>query len=123
MPAKKKVSKKSNVKVSSVKKKLVPEKGTKPVRPKQKQPTSAETKREFPIVGIGTSAGGLDSLVDFFSNMPQDSNMAFIIIQHLDPMRKSNMELYSPEVHKDGGLRNRRWGAYHAKSGILKSPQ
>jgi two-component system CheB/CheR fusion protein len=91
MPAKKKVSKKSRVKKSPAGKKAVPAKSTKPARPKQKQPPAPKTKREFPIVGIGTSAGGLDALIDFFSNMPLDNNMAFIVIQHLDPMRKSNM--------------------------------
>ena len=91
MPTKKKVTKKSREKKSTARKKPVPGKSTKPAQPKQKQQTAAKTKSEFPIVGIGTSAGGLDSLVGFFSNMPQDSNMAFIIIQHLDPMRKSNM--------------------------------
>lgn len=39
----------------------------------------------FPIVGIGASAGGLDALDLFFSNMPVDTGMAFVVIQHLDP--------------------------------------
>ncbi|MDI1322773.1 MAG: chemotaxis protein CheB [Algoriphagus sp.] len=40
---------------------------------------------KFPIVGIGASAGGLEALEQFFSNMPADSGMAFVVIQHLDP--------------------------------------
>jgi len=39
----------------------------------------------FPIVGIGASAGGLEALELFFSNMPVDTGMAFVVIQHLDP--------------------------------------
>ncbi len=39
----------------------------------------------FPIVGIGCSAGGLDALNQFFSNIPKDNGMAFVVIQHLDP--------------------------------------
>ena len=39
----------------------------------------------FPIVGIGASAGGLEALEQFFTNMSNDSGMAFIVIQHLDP--------------------------------------
>ena len=39
----------------------------------------------FPIVGIGASAGGLEALEQFFGAMPKDSGMAFIVIQHLDP--------------------------------------
>lgn len=40
---------------------------------------------QFPIVGIGSSAGGLEALEVFFENMPQKSGMAFVIIQHQDP--------------------------------------
>ena len=45
----------------------------------------------FPIVGIGASAGGLEALELFLGNVPTDSGMAFIIIQHLDPTRKGIM--------------------------------
>ncbi|EIA08468.1 chemotaxis protein CheB [Flavobacterium frigoris] len=40
---------------------------------------------KFPIVGIGASAGGLESFELFFKNLPIDTGMAFVIIQHLDP--------------------------------------
>ncbi len=40
---------------------------------------------EFPIVGIGASAGGLEALEQFFGNMPRETGMAFVVIQHLDP--------------------------------------
>ena len=40
---------------------------------------------DFPVVGIGASAGGLEALEQFFQNMPVDSGMAFVVIQHLDP--------------------------------------
>ena len=43
---------------------------------------------QFPIVGIGASAGGLEALEQFFGNMPVDSGMAFVVIQHLDPNHK-----------------------------------
>ncbi|GJQ64377.1 MAG: chemotaxis protein CheR [Melioribacteraceae bacterium] len=39
----------------------------------------------FPIVGIGTSAGGLETLEQFFGNVPENSGLAFVVIQHLDP--------------------------------------
>ena len=45
----------------------------------------------LPIVGIGASAGGLETLNVFFSIMPTDSNIAFVIIQHLSPNHKSIM--------------------------------
>ena len=43
----------------------------------------------FFYVGIGASAGGLDALQKFLSNVPGKSGMAFIIVQHLDPTHKS----------------------------------
>lgn len=42
-------------------------------------------------VGIGASAGGLEALEVFFRNMPTNSGMAFIVIQHLSPDYKSLM--------------------------------
>jgi len=56
--------------------------------PKTKKAAKA---RSFPIVGIGASAGGLEAFESLFSNMPSDSNIAFIIVQHLDPKHKSIM--------------------------------
>ena len=46
----------------------------------------------FPIVGIGASAGGLAAFEAFFSGMSADTTgpgMAFVLIQHLDPVHKS----------------------------------
>jgi two-component system CheB/CheR fusion protein len=42
----------------------------------------------FPIVGIGASAGGLEALEQFLSNVPENSGMAYVVIQHLDPTQK-----------------------------------
>lgn len=41
------------------------------------------------IVGIGASAGGLDAFKTFFANMPPDSGMPFVLVQHLSPDHKS----------------------------------
>ena len=46
---------------------------------------------DFPVVGIGASAGGLDAIEKIFLNMPHDSGMAFVIIMHFDPTSKSIM--------------------------------
>lgn len=43
---------------------------------------------QFPIVGIGASAGGLEALEQFLTNVPANSGMAFVVIQHLDPSSK-----------------------------------
>jgi two-component system CheB/CheR fusion protein len=45
----------------------------------------------FPIVGLGTSAGGLEALEHFLSHVPKSSGLAFVIVQHLDPTRKGIM--------------------------------
>lgn len=37
---------------------------------------------------MGGSAGGLKSFEQFFSNIPPDTGMAFVLIQHLDPIHK-----------------------------------
>ncbi len=50
-----------------------------------------EVMEQFPIVGIGASAGGLAAFEAFFSGMPAviDPNMAFVLVQHLAPDHKS----------------------------------
>jgi hypothetical protein len=40
---------------------------------------------EFPIVGVGASAGGLEAFTQLLKQLPADSGMAFVLIQHLDP--------------------------------------
>ncbi len=56
-----------------------------------KSKVNPKEKGKFPIVGIGSSAGGLEALKDLFSNMPSDTGMGFVLIQHLDPTHKSTM--------------------------------
>ncbi|HVT82689.1 MAG TPA: chemotaxis protein CheB [Phycisphaerae bacterium] len=43
----------------------------------------------FPVIGIGASAGGLESFVEFFKHLSPDTGMAFVLIQHLPPDRES----------------------------------
>ncbi len=52
---------------------------------------SDEHTYPFYIVGVGASAGGLEALEDFFDNMKQSRNMAFVVVQHLSPDYKSLM--------------------------------
>lgn len=44
---------------------------------------------EFCVVGIGASAGGLEAICELFEAMPVDSNLAFVVVQHLYPTQKS----------------------------------
>lgn len=49
------------------------------------------TATDFPIVGLGASAGGLTAFEVFFSAMPTDTEpgMAFVVVQHLAPNHRS----------------------------------
>jgi len=60
----------------------------KTAKPKE---TASPSALDFPIVGIGASAGGLAAFEAFFSGMPADSEpgMAFVLVQHLAPDHKS----------------------------------
>ncbi|MGK3990135.1 chemotaxis protein CheB [Sorangium sp. So ce136] len=44
------------------------------------------------VVGIGASAGGLEALEHFFDNIPKESGMAFVVVQHLSPDFRSLMD-------------------------------
>jgi two-component system CheB/CheR fusion protein len=62
---------------------------------------------DFPIVGIGASAGGLDAFHAFFDHMPADCDMAFVMVLHLPADRKSMLaEILS------------RWTAMPVKEGV-----
>ena len=43
----------------------------------------------FTVVGIGASAGGLDAFKGFFTAVPNDTDMVFVLVQHLDPTHVS----------------------------------
>ncbi|WP_230717844.1 CheR family methyltransferase [Flavobacterium sp. JAS] len=47
------------------------------------------TRQDFPIVGIGASAGGLEAFKEFIDAIPDNSDMAYVIVQHLHPMHDS----------------------------------
>jgi len=54
------------------------------IKPKKETPV-AHKRIIFPIVGLGASAGGLEALESFLGNMPINTGMSFVVIQHLDP--------------------------------------
>ena len=60
------------------------------VNPEQVEPPPEQYTAEFPIVGIGASAGGLSAFEAFFAAMPEDyPGMAFVLVQHLSRDHKS----------------------------------
>ncbi|MFB8790051.1 MAG: chemotaxis protein CheB [Potamolinea sp.] len=52
---------------------------------KQQDPIEAT----FPIVGVAASAGGLEAFTQLLSHLPNDTGMAFVLIQHLSPDHES----------------------------------
>jgi len=78
----------------------VAESGTKPQShasdsaSEEKERDTARQGKAFsglPVVGMVASAGGLDAFKKFFSAMPPDSGVAFVLIPHLDPTHESLM--------------------------------
>ncbi len=51
--------------------------------------TEVSSGLKFPVIGIGASAGGLEAFEQFFTNIPSDTGMAFVLVTHLDPTHKS----------------------------------
>jgi two-component system, chemotaxis family, CheB/CheR fusion protein len=51
----------------------------------------AQATQKFPIVGIGASAGGLEAFTELLQNLPADTGMAFVLVQHLDPTHESQL--------------------------------
>ncbi|WNJ21100.1 chemotaxis protein CheB [Pontibacter sp. G13] len=62
---------------------------------------SHSQKADFPIVGIGASAGGLKAIEELLAYLPSYTGMSFIIIQHLPRKFKSLMQEI---LSKDSGM-------------------
>jgi len=54
----------------------------------------------FPIVGIGASAGGLEALEQYLGNVSENSGMAYVVVQHLDPTHKGMLPELLQRVSK-----------------------
>ena len=69
---------------------------TEPQLPAPEEPSPSvaqeDVPKEFPIVGIGASAGGLAAIEAFFSGMPTntDPGLAIVLVQHLAPDHDSS---------------------------------
>jgi two-component system CheB/CheR fusion protein len=60
--------------------------------PPASSPVAAPPPAEpLAVVGIGASAGGLKALQAFMEAVPAESGMAYVVIMHLDPERKSRI--------------------------------
>lgn len=65
-------------------------------------------------MGIGASAGGLEAFELFLSNVPEDSGLGFVIIQHLDPTQKGML----PELLQ----RKTKMKVMQATNGMIVEP-
>jgi len=60
--------------------------------PIEAEPAVHQDPTAAPIIGIGASAGGLESLEKLFRALPACTGAAFVVIQHLSPDFKSLMD-------------------------------
>src|SRR5437764_9708842 len=58
-----------------------------------------ERKNDLLIAAVGASAGGIEAFTELVSNLPTDTGMAFVLVQHLDPEHHSMLtELLSKKT-------------------------
>ncbi|MGM9486380.1 chemotaxis protein CheB [Ideonella sp. YS5] len=82
----------------------------------QRDDNSSAHAVDFPIVGIGASAGGLAAMQTLFSALPPEGGgqLAFVLVQHLSPDHKSSLaELLT---------RQTRLPAHEATDGVVVQP-
>ncbi len=60
-----------------------------PNSPKNGDSPSPDRKNDLLIAAIGASAGGIEAFTELVTNLPHDTGMAFVLVQHLDPEHKS----------------------------------
>lgn len=72
------------------------------------------SNNSFYVVGIGASAGGLEALERFFRSMPENVNMSFIVVSHLDPNHISIM----PELIQ----KSTKMKLFQAEDGMVLEP-
>ena len=60
----------------------------------QQNPSETKVTNEFPIVGIGASAGGLEPITKLLENLPVQTGLSFVVIQHLATGQESML----PEI-------------------------
>ncbi len=64
-------------------------KSARAISQKKATPPQKVKTKNFTVVAIGASAGGLEAVSLLLKNLPIDTGMAFIFVQHLSPDHKS----------------------------------
>ena len=62
--------------------------------PKKHDKNLTKSPNLFPVVGVGASAGGLDAFKRLLKAIPEESGIAYVLVQHLDPNHKSSCPKY-----------------------------
>ncbi|MCL4500518.1 MAG: PAS domain-containing protein [Deltaproteobacteria bacterium] len=65
-----------------------------PPPPVPAEEKEAPAERLFPIVGVGASAGGLEAFTQLLENLPLDTGIGFVLVQHMAPRAHSML----PEI-------------------------
>lgn len=65
-------------------------------RPKEERPSGSSSDgaghgQDLLVTAIGASAGGIESFTELLEQLPADSGMAFVLVQHLDPKHESGL--------------------------------
>src|SRR5215467_10250511 len=61
------------------------------ISPETQQAEPSDKTKDFLIVGLGGSAGGIQALQEFFKNVPPQSGIAYVVILHLSPDHDSQL--------------------------------
>jgi chemotaxis response regulator CheB len=72
---------------------------------------------DFPVVGLGASAGGLEALKEFLAATPGDLTAALVVLLHEDPTRASHLTEILAECYQPSGHTNRGRGPATARPG------
>lgn len=57
--------------------------------PHEEAPGPAAAKTPFAVVGMASSAGGLNALSEVLADLPADFPLPIVVVQHLDPRHRS----------------------------------
>ncbi len=98
-------------------------KETKVSKTSKTKKSTVKVKTFLSVVGIGASAGGLEALEIFFKNLPANTGMAFVVIQHLDPDHKGLSARIASARYPDEGFTGNRSVKNKAKHRICNSSQ
>jgi two-component system, chemotaxis family, CheB/CheR fusion protein len=62
-----------------------------PKQSKSQKKSDGGKENDFLVVGLGASAGGIQALKQFFSRVPKDSGIAYVVILHMSPEHESKL--------------------------------